>query len=303
MPLFFLLSGFTSNFVGEPWPFIRKKVLTLVLPYVITLFIFYLYWLFFYKWYSGDGNSPTTIASILAWGGIYGSGMALPESPSILPIGPLWFILALFSANLIGFYIMMVARRSIIAGASLVCITVVIGLAVGPRLYLPFSIDIAFVAQLFIFAGIALRRFEVLSAPRSWLLILASVCALVISRYNGAMDMNGRNYNDFFISSVGAMGGSILVLYAAISLERIPRLERILSYLGRASLVILCFHTADTSFFHFPQLVPSIYQWLDAHPLWLSVWRLSYSMLVFEAFRRIPFMRYAYSLPRAARVS
>lgn len=297
MPLFFLLSGFTSTFGGGPWVFFRKKVLSLLLPYLTTLLIFFLYWLLFYRFYSGDLNSIKIIGFLIVKGALYGSGEVVPQFPAVVPIGPLWFVLALFTANLVSFAILAIFKESVIAISASVSTVVMIGLVVGPRFFMPFSVDIALVAQVFVFAGIALRKTRVMTLPRSWPLVVLAAAALVISRYCGAMDMNGRQYHDFFISATGAIGGSILVLYFAIALEGLPKIASVFMYLGRASLLILCFHTADTSFFHFNSISPKVYQWMADNPLWWSASRLFLSLGAFEIFRRVPPLRYIYSLP------
>jgi hypothetical protein len=58
---------------------------------------------------------------------------------------------------MISFILARAARWGVIALGALVCTIAMIGLVIGPHYYLPFSLDIALVAQVFVFVGMALR--------------------------------------------------------------------------------------------------------------------------------------------------
>jgi len=295
MPLFFFLSGYCSSFAIPFERLILRKARSLLLPYATTWLICFLYWALFYRGYTHDANSVQNILPMCIYQLLYGTGEAVKQFPSIWPVGPIWFFPALFCANLFAFAINRITKGKL--GMELVLIVAACaigGMLLGQILRMPLDIDIALVAQAFIFAGIALRNQNIF-AP--WILA-CSVFLFAVSWQHGGISLNERAYQDLMISCSGAIAGSILVMYVAKQAARISIAGDALEYVGRASIVILCFHVFDKTFGHFDLVFPQTYDFLSGHVAIWATLRLAFSLAVYEVFRRIPWMQFAYSLPR-----
>lgn len=291
LPLFFVLSGYCSSFDAPFCSFVARKARSLLLPYVATLVIYYAYWALFYRGYSHDSNGFLHIAQVCLLGLLYGTGQTVAQAPWIQAVGPVWFLPALFSANVVAYAVSRIAKPGF-ERLAVVAMCAVAGMCLGHVLYMPWGLDVALVAQAFIFAGSALKAQRL--SPL--LLGLSLVAYLVSWQYHG-LDLNDRYYSDLMISCVGAVGGSIVVIFFAQQLAKVAVPRAALEYIGRASIVILCFHVFDVTHGHFDRIAPTAYAFLAAHvPLWVTL-RLAFSLAIYETFRMIPVIRLAYSLP------
>jgi fucose 4-O-acetylase-like acetyltransferase len=303
MPLFFLLSGYCTSFKSSAGSFIKKKALSLLLPYLCTMGLAFLYWRLFYRDYSGDLNGTWPILKLSLLQILYGSGNVVAQIPYLWPIGPIWFLPALFAANLISLGISRLNTEMKTTNLILmVAICAICGMLIGKNIFLPFSVDIALVSQIFIFFGLALKEEALFEKKVPIFMLILSLVAFEVSRRFGGMSMNNRTYHDLLVSSCGAIGGSVLVLQLAIFLSKYYIICHVLEYFGRAAIVILCFHTFDTGFGHFDIIWPEIFKFMEKYPILLIIYRLTFTIMIYEIFRRIPLMRACYSLPLRKRV-
>jgi fucose 4-O-acetylase-like acetyltransferase len=294
LPLFFIANGYLFSFAGRGLrPFSSLALSSfkrLVIPYVTTGVLIYLYWLVAYRFLVDDPKSVTTMLVDRLMSIAYGSGNLVPQIPRIGDVGPTWFLLALFVAVLL-FWLLVRAARSIgaVGRLALVAAVSVAGVGIGQHIRLPWSVDIAMAVQIFLLAGYEIHRLDILSRVRLWWMpLLLALWGLDV--YRGGVSLNNRSYFFFPLAVAGAVGVVLLLMKGAQLLQgnRLLR-PRVMVFLGVQTLVILCFHMVDIS-----------WNWLDfiqpiySHWYLLALWRLAFSLLIATVITWIPVLRSAY---------
>lgn len=289
MPLFFFLSGYCTSFSADAKTFIRSKAVSLLVPYFISIAIYIAYSELVF------GLSDFTPLSIF-----YATNKVVKQMPLLPLVGVIWFLPALFIANLVAFAISRASGDRVgCTLAMLVAATTVAGIAIGNIISLPLSVDVALASQIFIFSGVAVKREKIFQERFSWAIAIPSALTYALSGYHGGLSMNSREYAEPLIAVVGAIGGSILMVYLSRVLANIPLISAPLRYIGRAAIIILSFHMFDTVTGHFSLAFPEFFAFLHHQPLLLALFRLLFSLALYEIFRHIPLLRTCYSLPAA----
>jgi len=108
---------------------------------------------------------------------------------------------------------------------------------------LPFSADVLLLSATYFLLG------HFLSTPTKafQLNVVGMVLAIAISlflnmQYGFRIDFNMRRYDSLLISTIQALAGIYMMLCLCTLLARVPRLQGMLSYIGRGSLMILICH-------------------------------------------------------------
>lgn len=189
---------------------------------------------------------------------LYGSGTLASPILGIKMFGAIWFLLAMFWALVL---------YDRISGHRWTSLAVLALFAVGlltRKWWLPFSIQAGMCALLFVHVGHLARmhadrvgfRIDAISAP----LVVASATAWAIAYAIG----HGRFYlvQNYFecvpVDVVGAIAGTIIVLWASRLLEGVPVASTGLGLFGRRSLAVLCFHMFDLAVIPWPDLLVAL---------------------------------------------
>lgn len=243
VPIFFIIAGYFLSTKHALPSFIVGKAVRLLLPYALTaLLIIACTWVFGFAgsddaWPSSFACAGDALASAL-----YGSGSWYNASfLGAAPIGPIWFLLTLFSALLI---VQLCLRFK--HGLVLTVPIAVAALATARLFWLPWNLQSAGVASLLMAIGCLLRRRDFLSKPVNPLTFFLCACvALVAGVYN-------LNISFASLLTEGSIGFSLLTAIAASLLvlmlsqlvaEHAKPVGTVLGWFGRSSLVILCIHT------------------------------------------------------------
>lgn len=140
MPLFFILSGMTVHEEKEFFPYLKKRIRRLLVPYFIFALIF---------------AEP----EITNWSKcFFGTREGLLNAGSL---SPLWFLPCLFSADVIFHLLLKFCREEkvlIIVSLLLAAVGIIIRRFLPFGIALPFSIDIAMVSIPFLLIGYLLKR-------------------------------------------------------------------------------------------------------------------------------------------------
>jgi len=295
MPLFFVIAGYIFGLTerGDA-PVTRtlgSGVRRLLLPYLGTGVIAYLYWLFVLRFQTGDANSPLVILGILSTTFAYGASEIVRQLPSIGPVGVLWFLPALFCAQAIFWLLLRLRRKPVVLWVATVVVSG-LGMYAGQRFFMPWSLDIALGVQIFLLVGWEAQRRRVFDVGlRLWqgLLLFAVFVADV---YAGGLSLHDRQWGVLPLSILGALAGCWLVFDLSKRLAGAPWLGRALSYLGTVSLVILCYHTMDTGFFHWDWIKPISFLFV---PGWrLFALKMSFSVVIAFLVTTLPGLRWVY---------
>lgn len=291
MPLFFILSGYGFQASTPAALFMQKRFRALMAPYFATVVIIYLYWLHFCFMMTGAIEGWDRIAIMFHGMALYGSGILVPQFPDVVPIGVMWFLPALFVANCL--YMLLVRAserlpRSEWALGWLVAIVSVAGVFLGKAIFLPWSFDIAMVAQLFLWFGHMAHKHGFFNRPPRPGYVLLVAALLYCGWTYGGISMNNRDYDALIIPASSAIAGSCALIWLSQLLTRVRPLMRLFTYIGHAAIIILCFHIWDVGYSYSSQLFPALIEWLVARPPLLILERMVFCMLLYEIIRRIP---------------
>lgn len=238
VPLFFLLSGWLSHRRNAQTAAQVLSTLgrSLLLPYVFFFFMAYGYWLLTRQ----IGEKALRWGQVPWWEPL--GGLLSGIGPQLYVHPALWFLPALFTTSLAYFFLGRKLRPSVIAVLTLPLAMLWIVWFPGLGWRLPFALDVLPVALFFYACGaLAGRR---LPLPGSVLAGSALAAALLVpwlwlAWSNGRVDINqlrfGASAWKFVLAS---LSGTSIVL----SISPLAARSRILRWMGRNTLLILCTH-------------------------------------------------------------
>ncbi|MBE8949692.1 MAG: acyltransferase family protein [Quinella sp. 3Q1] len=228
--------------------FSAKLVKRLLLPYFIAEILFYPIWFVIcheaghlpHMW---DWTLQEPLKSFLVI--FVGNG----NSQGLI-LGQLWFLPALFFAEII--FIRLYNRLNKIGGEVFICAIMfcsLLGLLIGKIHDLPLGIDIALAAQIFLLAGVLIRKYNVIERLNLKICILLILTVVVAFCLNVFVDMNSRRYGDPFLFYAGGLAGTLLVMKIS-ALMTGGKIFSLISDCGRQSMVILVLHPIVANIFY-----------------------------------------------------
>lgn len=235
MPLFFIFAGYfyRQRSVRES---LTKDFCRLIVPYIVFASIYVIKFTIT-KGYKGDWDTVLTCLLNAFW-----TGGPLNETDVIFScfhgIGAIWFLPALFWCKNV--YNVVDRNVSNIGSKFVLCLLLSL-LAIYTFNYIiifPFSI-LTGCSSLFFFAvGHYARNYEI-SISISGILILLWIVAILFSDMSIAVGI----FNCVPLNFLGACGGTFAVYKFSQFVEKhLPLFKNALSWCGRYSMVILCFH-------------------------------------------------------------
>jgi fucose 4-O-acetylase-like acetyltransferase len=259
MPLFFILAGYTFKLrpLGE---LAQRSFPQLIIPFLLTFLVCQIILGFSYQSQISADYFLKTIGSF-----VWSSGY-LYEPLGIPAVGMIWFLVCLFFSRL-GFAFFMQTFESYktpewIRGLCFVLLAG-LGVSIGSLLniYLPFSLDLALVAQLFLYVGWVFKKYQLSERFGKFYLVLPCLLIWVLAILFGKLEMATRAYwQDGLaflmpLSFAGAVTGTMLCCWVAQLIEKyLPALRSGLLFVGKATLLILCLHAIEGSIITWTQL-------------------------------------------------
>ena len=244
MPFFFIIAGYLLNL--DKWSgarnyqgFVSKLFKRLFLPYYLAELLWYPIWFFAGHVMGHEAyiRNPS-LSPINALLGIFiGNG-------NLLALVPLWFLPALFFAELI--YLKVYNRFSKVNPEIFLLIIVTfthLGYLIGKIFFLPMSLDVALTVQGFLLAGVLIRKHNLIERlTLRHCLILLNVF-LWIFFLNGKISMFVRDYGELFFLYAGGLSGSLLVMKLSMMMIKIRgKFITLINYCGRQSLFVMTAH-------------------------------------------------------------
>ena len=249
MPAFFFLSGMT--FRPEKYngvrDYMQDKARKLLVPYAVITLIGLAICLIRPAYRAEAFQQDCTVYYDLKWILYYGQ-------PMQLYIGQVWFLLALFWAELFSLlWIRVFGQRSVLAKCYSLLILAVAAvhirslfpyLPIGERL--PWKLDTALGATVFVIAGYYTRRYEVLERLKPYALFLIPV-SIWCSYYLGPEMYTYINVCDcFYTAAPYFYPGAFFGILALTLTARLMRGWRFWQYCGRYSMLMFAAHTFVT---------------------------------------------------------
>ena len=296
MPLFFFLSGFLLNYSPGPLQFIRKKIKRLVIPYFFTyivtsVFLFISYILI---------KIPDSFSGFHYFlGMLYGTLLQFRIQTGTDVFSPLWFLPALFCALLISYALLRIFDKDPILGFLTIIVTICVGCVLGmSNIHLPWGFDIAMVAQLFVIPGIYLKKsgYTEIKNLNVCSMAVLSLGFIVAFYFNRIPSMGVGDYFNPFLFWVAAVCAIIGICYLSYYLALASPIGELLSFFGKNSLVILCFHTLPLIGIHYVGrfLSPRLYGLYFSNVLFEIACMLMFSILIIFIIQKIPFVKRIY---------
>ena len=152
----------------------------------------------------------------------------------------------------------------------------ILGGWLGHVAYLPWAVNAALLAQLFLYAGYLVKQTALLSRISSaWYLLFTFMW--LVSAFQGYFALTVPTSPNLLISVMGGVAGSLCIIRVSDWLSHYPNARPIkwLKRYGQLSLVVLCFHLIDLN-------VIGIEGWLTNHliahmgPLVTTIIAISY---------------------------
>lgn len=243
MPLFFIIGGFFIKKSSDS-TMVIKKVRQLIVPYIFTCLIIVV--LAFVK----DmimGEYGSVIQDILSWlyAAIYGSGNNYTTPFYIKSIGAIWFLLAMFFAQVM--YNFLLDKKYCIV-AILLC--VIFGFITVRYVYLPWSIQSGMFALVFVHTGHVMRQKKILENQNLKTLFVSLVIWLFCMYLDkGRFYLVGNYSKNLVIDILGGISGSYFVIGCSRKVLEITWIGYALKMFGKYSLIILCLHLIEVIFF------------------------------------------------------
>lgn len=241
VPLFFVVAGYFLSDKHRLRAFVAAKAFRLLVPYVLTAGVIVAVAALLQA--TRGSTWPSVYAQPIdaLFAAAYGCGSWLVPTPAhIAPIGALWFLPALFIA-LVVCRLLLQLKHGLLLTIPIAAVCLVSARA----LWLPFSIQSAGVATLFVAAGYWLKGRSFLEKKPGPVLLLVCACVFVIAGiYNLHLSFASLiSLGNIAFSLVIALSSSVLVLFASRLVDdRVKPLSRVLAWFGRSSLVVLCAH-------------------------------------------------------------
>lgn len=236
MPLFFIISGifYKKLDVKEQ---LKKDIKLLIIPYCITSLI-----IIAIKTVAKIGSINNMIRNFTKWAMamLYGSGdIDTFMNIHIEPIGTIWFLLSLFWIRFIFNLIMKIDRKYL--RVLIIVILNIIGFILPKIVWLPLSLETAFIAINFYYVGYILNNKKMLDRINGKVFAICFIIWIIGSKFIVTYCVNNY-YNLYYLNIIIGIIGTINVIYLCKKIESIKYINDILSWIGKNSLYILCIH-------------------------------------------------------------
>ncbi|MBR2775108.1 MAG: acyltransferase family protein [Selenomonadaceae bacterium] len=253
MPFFFVMAGYLLNFnkwggVGNYKSFAKKLFKRLLLPYYLAELLWYPIWFVIcheteylkYLWGWCEIDSFNAFLVIFISNG----------ASNDLILGQLWFLPVLFFAEIIFVKLFNYLNK---LGAEVFTLSVVIAVCVGFNLknllFLPLGIDIALTTQIFLLAGVLIRRYNFVEKISLKTCTVLTLILVFVSCLNSFVDMHSRRYGESLMFYAGGMAGTLLVMKLS-ALMAGGKTSSLISDCGRQSMMILILHPIIANVFY-----------------------------------------------------
>ncbi|WP_125566007.1 acyltransferase family protein [Companilactobacillus insicii] len=249
LPVFFVLSGYLYH-SKDYKKLLINDIKFLLIPY-LAVNVIKLVVLFNIQHHIGNGIFTINLHSFqsLMVATLYGYGMKFQSFPVVNAI---WFLLAMFIANQIFNLVMRINFRNyrlLWQGISAVLLTSS-GFMIAHFYTLPFSINSALIAQIFLFFGYLMKNKDILSELKNAYYLLLLAAWLFVATL-GTFYMASAKAPNELMAVVGAISASLCIIKLSIEINKylelhgLVKTRNLLLFIGAQSLTVLCFHLLD----------------------------------------------------------
>lgn len=239
LPAFFFVSGLFASPDGDVIAALRRSA-RLLWPYLIFGVLSWGAWLVIGRRYGSDAGEV-----IAWWKPLW--GMVVGRSECLIQNAPLWFLPCLMVVECLFYLVMRCPKKWIWPATLMVSIA---GFCIGQVLdwHLPWSIDTAMTILPLYVLGYTTRRWweewtTWNTVPQSMLMWGAALMGVVAVWYfNPGIKLSEGQYGNPLLFYAGEWFVVRFWYLTALGIGRVPYLSRMMQWLGRQTLWILCLH-------------------------------------------------------------
>lgn len=252
VPIFFILSGYLFR-IKDYKTILKSGFFNLLLPYSATAIILILISALKNKFNFEilTSSFPRILYGIKST--LYAAGTSNPvilgHPLNIIQIGAIWFLPAMFIANLLFNSILKVRQRFSISDSNLSLIILLIsyfGFILAKFAQLPWSLPAVLISLIFYWAGFLIKKYDFVSKGNLSLFIIALIIWAVSAKIGPFYINVGYAANPIVAIIGGIFGSYSIMIFSKLMDKLLPTsIINVLTYIGKLSLIILCFHLID----------------------------------------------------------
>lgn len=240
MPIFFLLSGYLYK-ERKVVVCIKNNFKKLIIPYFITSSAVIVGRGVMAYIYTANKFEVHYIMKNTMIGALFGYGVDNAKGfEGIWSIGAIWFLLAIFWSNIIFCIIMNIKSKQYIF--YIIAILSFFAYILGQIIWLPTNIDIGIFAIIYMYIGNMAKKNNKLNKKNSILSNIIMILIWIVEIISDGVNMVIRYYPLYIISILGSVFGSYFIIKFCDNVIKNNNIKKFLSYIGKNSLTILCFH-------------------------------------------------------------
>lgn len=241
MPLFFILSGYTSSHI-DSW----AKVTSKVKKYFIKVWLLAVVMIVLLGIENLIFNSSVhfnNMAQSVEQGIFWGSNI-----PGLFSVGVMWFLFVYFWSRTFFYLMQMIFKKQYVIGIILAILSTISMIwCQGFKHWLPQSLDIVPIATLFMWMGFIFRNCIDKGISLKFLSLIALMLGSlwVFCVFHAVyIELEIRHYPYYFVSIFEALGGTFLFCLISKWLASFTFLKKI-SIIGQHTLAVMCIHHLD----------------------------------------------------------
>lgn len=216
--------------------FSSKLVKRLLLPYYLAQFLWYPF-LVMKEHYFGHLLKIIFYSSpIEAFLGIF------IGKPTMLPLGPLWFLPCLLIAEIIFIKIYnQFSKSSTEIFVMAVVISAYAGFVLSCFGYLLLGFNVALASQIFLLAGVLIRRYNFVEKMNLKIFSVVALLLIFSFQFNQRVEMSASIFGEPFWFYARGLTGTLIVMKLS-ALIKSGKIFSLINYCGRQSMLILVLH-------------------------------------------------------------
>lgn len=243
MPLFFFISGF----------FFKKRTFKhellidfqrIIVPYVATCLTMAVLAFSLFDNFSFGSMTRKALFSTLWGGAIFGHLFDVPES---LFIGPLWFLLGMFWTRLMAHFLFQLFKNDFICGSIIFILALIAKSFFEVFGHIPLSFVQSFGCLGFFYMGFLAKKYNLLSIVKIQSTFLICILCWTYCMTYSSLALHKCVYEGFYILDLLGAWGMFCILFIVTkkNLVKESRFWKIILFIGRNSIIVLCIHAID----------------------------------------------------------
>ena len=250
VPLFFLISGYFTSAKTDMRTFVKRKAQTLLVPYYVTCLVIILIGTAEGFILGGAGGALKELVDWI-YGTLYGSGFGFDKPFYIKSIGAIWFLWGSFWGSVL---LKLSLKMKEEVRLLFIAILFIFAVMTKQLVWLPLSLQPGCCAVFYMYVGYSFKELQprlggVRKEYKSAVLLFSlAVYLFFIKDYTGFELVHlslGRGIVDIF----GSLCACVVVFWISKKISPQRFLGKCLSYLGKYSLFVLCFHIIEQNLF------------------------------------------------------